>query len=191
VSFEKGYPNLGCREALGLDGVSMTTTEKKIYGVTFSELFKIDRVDAPRFAERYQEQAAKSHSHGPLVYIELTRRRIPRLKGLSRISYIGRSTGSFVDRYQNSRRYLERPINAFYYRHLLRSFQALTVYVYECRSEQDAKDLEGQLLAAYVSCHYELPPGNRAYGRGTEQVCDGLLSGKPATKLMVALKPSV
>ena len=170
----------------------MTTTEKKtMYGVTFSELFKIDPVDAPRFAEQYQEQAEKSDSHGPLVYMELTGRRIPRLKGLSRISYIGKSTRSFADRYENIRRDLERSVNAFFYKHLLRSFKGLTVYVCECASEKYAKDLEGQLLAAYVYYHYELPPGNRAYGMGTEEVCDGLLSGKPATKLMVALKPSV
>jgi len=109
----------------------------------------------------------------PAVYALLHESTFGRLRGASRILYIG-STGQFGGASSSCRLRIYRYPNGHHAKEMQRRIQLLhsagilvTLHWMHVASKTDASKLEASLLRNYVGEHLELPPFNgRSEGRG-------------------------
>jgi len=154
----------------------------RLYGLESSDHFELKDV-TPNFAKDYVEKARTiAKDEGPWVYVDFFEKPISRIRGHSRIIYIGKTQGPFKRRY-NSRfiKDFDNPENSTFYRrepfkqggkYAVYFFapprgEAFNVwkesYALSERSKKNESWLESLFLGLYFMNHSELPPKNFAW----------------------------
>ena len=99
-----------------------------------------------------------------IIYIFMAKEKVPRLKGESRIVYIGQTKRSLQARHSStSRKKAESEANKAKYNHIIKHYQEITVYYLahkEYAPDLSLVKLEGQFLWWYFQNHLEYPPLN-------------------------------
>ena len=98
-----------------------------------------------------------------IIYIWLTQKPIPRLKGHSPIVYIGQTEKSFYQRHGASNIKVTSKANKQKYNDIVRYYGALEVSYIDCDRyfpNKSLREIEGQFLWWYFRNHSEYPPIN-------------------------------
>ena len=109
-----------------------------------------------QFRELFSTPTAKSAAN--CVYVWYTQKPIHRLKDLSNIIYIGKTSQSLHARHARYAATEANDSNFARYRHIISNFGPIEVYYCEC---DKPKDREKELLKMYIQNHLEIPPLNR------------------------------
>ena len=94
-----------------------------------------------------------------VVYVWVTQKCIPRLRGKSNIIYFGKTIQTLYDRHYKYASIEGDPYNWQRYEHIIRNFGPIKVYF---AITSNPKDTESELLKKYYEDHCESPPVNRA-----------------------------
>ena len=97
-----------------------------------------------------------------VVYVWVTQKGIPRLRGTSDIIYFGMTIQTLHGRHCQYAKTEGNKYNWHRYEHIIKTFGPIKVY-FAITSEP--KDIESELLKEYYSDHCEYPPVNRASGK--------------------------
>jgi len=116
------------------------------------------------FVEQFKAllDTAPAREYRGIVYLWLSERPIPRVKGSSKILYIGKTDGCMSDRY---RRYVDTVAsgkNWDRYGYVIKKYGPITFAIKSIVAPQTPKKAEGQLLEEYFKAHLEYPPVNKA-----------------------------
>jgi len=109
-----------------------------------------------QFRELFSTPTAKSAAN--CVYVWYTQKPIHRLKDLSNIIYIGKTSQSLHARHARYAAVEANDSNFARYHHIISNFGPIKVYYCEC---DKPKDRERELLEMYFQNHLEIPPLNR------------------------------
>ena len=93
------------------------------------------------------------------VYVWVTQKRIPRLRGGSNIIYLGKTTQTLYDRHYRYASTEGNKYNWKRYEHIIKNFGPIKVYF---AITYNPKDTESKLLEKYYEDHREYPPANRS-----------------------------
>ena len=94
-----------------------------------------------------------------VVYVWVTEKRIPRLRGESNIIYFGQTIHTLYDRHYRYASTEGNPYNWHRYEHIIKIFGPIKIY-FAVTSNPKVK--ESELLEKYYEDHCEYPPVNRA-----------------------------
>ena len=100
----------------------------------------------------------KAREAKKVVYVWVTQKCIPRLRGKSNIIYFGMTTQTLHNRHYRYASTEGKPYNWNRYKHIIENFGPIKVY-FAITSEP--KDMESKLLREYYRDHCEYPPANR------------------------------
>lgn len=93
-----------------------------------------------------------------VVYFFLSKRPVPRIKGESRIIYIGQTAGTLKQRWLPKIEKLNSERNRAFYEHIIRSYGGLQVgYIHSV----DPKTDERAAFKKYMESHLEFPPKSK------------------------------
>lgn len=93
-----------------------------------------------------------------MVYVWVTDKNIPRLRGESNILYFGKTDSTLYDRHYKYAKIEGNKHNWHRYGHIINKFGPITVYFAKI---PNPKGTETQLLKKYYDDHCEYPPLNR------------------------------
>ena len=113
-----------------------------------------------QFKDMFSCQGARKTKK--VVYVWVTQKCIPRLRGKSNIIYFGKTIGTLYARhyrYASTEGKGYKGHNWLRYEHIIRNFGPIKVYF---AVTSNPKDKESELLEKYYECHCEYPPANRA-----------------------------
>ena len=112
--------------------------------------------DKEEFISQYKDILAETRGKEQIVYVFYARDPMPRLKGESKILYIGRAKYDLWSRY-----YVAEDTEEFWdvYRRVIENFGPIKIDVYQTSEYQN---LEKEALRYYWNEHLELPPMNRS-----------------------------
>lgn len=112
--------------------------------------------DKEEFISQYRAILAETRGKEQIVYVFHARDPMPRLKGESKILYIGRAKYDLWSRY-----YVAKDTEEFWdvYRHVVENFGPIKIDVYQT---SEYENLEKEALKCYWKEHLELPPMNRS-----------------------------
>lgn len=113
-----------------------------------------------QFRSVFTSRAAMEASH--LVYAWIAERPIPRLRGSSKIVYIGKTDYSLSNRHARYAALEAKWKNWDRYEHILKEFGAVTVHFALVPRVEDPRVHERRLLEEYMRAHLEVPPLNRS-----------------------------
>lgn len=96
-----------------------------------------------------------------IVYCFVAEQPLPRVKGASRVLYIGKTDKSLQTRWACNAKRLGKGRNVRFYQHVLANFGAISIGF--LKSEDPRAD-EQRLFKEYVAAHLEYPPKSRRAG---------------------------
>ena len=106
-----------------------------------------------------------ARQHRGIVYLWLTERPIPRLKGESRIIYIGKTKAKLRERHRRYADVEASDQNWPNYEYIIRQFGPITFRIaHHSKFAETPKEAEKQLFKKYGELHLETPPINRTAG---------------------------
>jgi len=112
-----------------------------------------------QFRELFSTPTAKSAAN--CVYVWYTQKPIHRLKDLSNIIYIGKTSQSLHARHARYAATEAKGFNFSRYHHIISNFGPIKVYYCKCDKPDKPEDRERELLKMYFQNHLEIPPLNR------------------------------
>ncbi|SES89291.1 hypothetical protein [Thorsellia anophelis] len=122
---------------------------------------KIESLSINSFSDVLGSEEAKNVSN--VIYFLIAEKPITRLKGESRILYIGQTSSSISKRYSNStiNKMIKTKANKLKYGHVLQNYGGIEIaYCYHNQFGDSLNEAEGQFLWWYFQNHLEYPPFN-------------------------------
>ncbi len=110
-----------------------------------------------QFRDMFSCQGARLRKK--VVYVWVTQKCIPRLRGKSNIIYFGKTIRTLYARHYRYASTEGKGYNWLRYKHIIRNFGPIKVYFARI---SDPKKTESKLLKKYYEAHCECPPVNRA-----------------------------
>lgn len=124
---------------------------------------KITSQDPAQLAAQFEAAFRSAEAQGAkkVVYCFVAEQPLPRVKGASRVLYIGKTDKSLETRWACNAKRLGNGRNVKFYQYVLKNFGAVSIGF--LKSEDPRAD-EERLFQEYFSAHLEYPPKSRRAG---------------------------
>lgn len=120
---------------------------------------EIDATTPTEFEDQFRAilRTPLSRNHRNIVYRWVAAQPIPRMRGASRVIYIGKTKNSLFERHHRYAKVEARGNNWLRYEHIIKQYGAIT---FECAQCENPRLEEKKLLDDYFQDHLEVPPIN-------------------------------